>query len=155
MRAANGCHDSCVAAKSTSGANHDIMGVGGQKTPKARSVMEQALHCRCVDKGVFMKNRFQITEYCHHFLEEYISEGDCCIDATAGNGNDTEFLCQRVGKTGKVYAFDIQKEAMEHTRARRIVSLQNSIWARNCLRANCKADADIALTGSGGQTISR
>ncbi len=86
--------------------------------PKARSVMEQALHCRCVDKGVLMKNRFQITEYCHHFLEEYISEGDCCIDATAGNGNDTEFLCQRAGKTGKVYAFDIQKEAIEHTRSR-------------------------------------
>lgn len=40
--------------------------------------------------------------------------------------------------------------SMEHTRARRIVSLQNSIWAWNCLRANCKADADIALTGSGG-----
>lgn len=62
-----------------------------------------------------MNNRFQITEYCHHFLEEYLTEGDHCIDATAGNGNDTEFLCRRVGKTGRVYAFDIQKEAIEHT----------------------------------------
>ena len=48
---------------------------------------------------------FQITEYCHHILEEYIEEGDICIDATAGNGGDTEFLCQKVGETGNVYAF--------------------------------------------------
>lgn len=62
-----------------------------------------------------MDNRFQITEYCHHFLEEYLAEGDICVDATAGNGNDTEFLCRRVGKTGKVYAFDIQEDAIAHT----------------------------------------
>ena len=62
-----------------------------------------------------MDNRFQITEYCHHFLEEYLAEGDICVDATAGNGNDTEFLCRRVGKTGKVYAFDIQDDAIAHT----------------------------------------
>ena len=34
---------------------------------------------------------FQITEYCHHILEEYIEEGDICIDATAGNGGDTGY----------------------------------------------------------------
>lgn len=65
-----------------------------------------------------MRKRFQITEYCHHFLEEFIAEGDICIDATAGNGNDTEFLCRSVGDAGKVYAFDIQKDAIDHTRAR-------------------------------------
>lgn len=65
-----------------------------------------------------MRTRFQITEYCHHFLDEFICEGDTCIDATAGNGNDTEFLCKKVGESGKIYAFDIQKEAIEHTKAR-------------------------------------
>ena len=59
---------------------------------------------------------FQITEYCHHILEEYIEEGDICIDATAGNGGDTEFLCQKVGETGNVYAFDVQEMAIAHTR---------------------------------------
>ena len=54
---------------------------------------------------------FQITEYCHHILEEYIEEGDICIDATAGNGGDTEFLCQKVGETGNVYAFDVQENS--------------------------------------------
>ena len=69
-----------------------------------------------------MRKRFQITEYCHHFLEEFISEGAVCIDATAGNGNDTEFLCKKVGNTGKVYAFDIQEEAIKNTRERLINS---------------------------------
>ena len=65
-----------------------------------------------------MRNKFQITEFCHHFLEEYIGENDVCIDATAGNGNDTEFLCRKVGKNGRVYAFDVQEAAINHTRER-------------------------------------
>ena len=62
------------------------------------------------------RRKYQITEYCHRFLSEYISAGDVCIDATAGNGSDTEFLCRMVGETGKVYAFDIQRQALENTR---------------------------------------
>lgn len=65
-----------------------------------------------------MKNPYQITEFCHHFLKDYIKENDCCVDATAGNGNDTEFLCSMTGNGGKVYAFDIQEEALDHTRQR-------------------------------------
>lgn len=65
-----------------------------------------------------MRKRFQITEYCQHFMKDYIGEGDLCIDATAGNGGDTEFLCKTVGETGRVYAFDIQAAALEHTKER-------------------------------------
>lgn len=64
-----------------------------------------------------MKN-YQITEWCHHFIREHVQEGDCCIDATAGNGNDTQLLCELVGESGKVFAFDIQEAAVEHTRER-------------------------------------
>ncbi len=64
------------------------------------------------------KGNYQITEFCHRFLEDYIEEGSRCIDATCGNGNDTEFLCRRAGPSGKVYAFDIQEEAVERTKAR-------------------------------------
>lgn len=46
---------------------------------------------------------YQITEYCHRMIKEHIKEGDCCVDATAGNGNDTEFLCRLTGADGKVY----------------------------------------------------
>ncbi len=65
-----------------------------------------------------MGKQYQITEFCHHFLKDYIQKNDCCIDATAGNGYDTEFLCRMVGEHGKVYAFDIQEEAVTNTRRR-------------------------------------
>ncbi len=65
-----------------------------------------------------ISKRYQITEYCHQFLKEHIRENDKCIDATAGNGSDTLFLCEQVGPGGKVYAFDIQEQALEHTKER-------------------------------------
>lgn len=61
---------------------------------------------------------YQITEWCHHFIREHVQEGDLCIDATAGNGNDTQVLCELVGNAGKVIAFDIQQEAVNQTRKR-------------------------------------
>ena len=38
----------------------------------------------------------------HKWMQEHIKEGDFCIDATAGRGFDTAFLCQQVGESGKV-----------------------------------------------------
>ena len=43
--------------------------------------------------------------------------GARAIDATMGNGKDTLWLCKQVGETGRVYAFDVQPEAVERTRA--------------------------------------
>lgn len=53
--------------------------------------------------------------FSHHLLEEIIQPGDQVIDATMGNGHDTLFLAKLVGKTGKVYAFDIQQTAIDAT----------------------------------------
>lgn len=52
-----------------------------------------------------------------HFILEHIKEGDTCVDFTMGNGNDTLFLSKTVGAEGRVYAFDIQKEALISTEA--------------------------------------
>ncbi len=54
----------------------------------------------------------------HAFLAGRVRSGDFCIDATAGNGHDTAFLCGLVGPTGRVLAFDIQPQAVENTNAR-------------------------------------
>ncbi|WP_096152882.1 MULTISPECIES: tRNA (mnm(5)s(2)U34)-methyltransferase [Bacillus] len=54
----------------------------------------------------------RVLPYCKKLLQLSLSEGDVAIDATVGNGNDTHFLSQLVGKTGHVYGFDIQKEAI-------------------------------------------
>lgn len=51
-----------------------------------------------------------------HFIKEHLGEGDVAVDFTMGNGNDTLFLSETVGATGKVYAFDIQEEALVSTR---------------------------------------
>jgi len=51
-------------------------------------------------------------------IEEALREGGAAVDATMGNGHDTLWLCQAVGETGHVYAFDVQKEALERTDAR-------------------------------------
>lgn len=62
--------------------------------------------------------KYSINEYVHHFINEHVQSGDLCIDATAGNGNDTLYLCQLVGEAGEVTAFDIQKAAVETVRER-------------------------------------
>ena len=47
-----------------------------------------------------------------------LHSGSRAIDATMGNGGDTLALCELVGETGRVYAFDVQEAAIESTRAR-------------------------------------
>ena len=49
-------------------------------------------------------------------ISESVNEGDICIDATAGRGNDTLLLAQLVGDSGHVTAFDIQQAAVDSTR---------------------------------------
>ncbi len=57
-------------------------------------------------------------EWARALIENSISEGARVIDATMGNGHDTLWLTKLVGDTGMVYAFDVQKEAVENTRKR-------------------------------------
>ena len=52
----------------------------------------------------------------HLFLEERVKPGDRVADATCGNGHDTLFLARLVGPDGKVWAFDLQKQALANTR---------------------------------------
>ena len=60
--------------------------------------------------------KYQITEWCHHFIGGHVLEGDICIDATAGNGHDTLLLAELVGASGSVIAFDIQEQAVQETK---------------------------------------
>lgn len=56
-----------------------------------------------------------VLEITHHFATKAIMPGDTVIDATMGNGHDTLFLSKLVGENGKVYAFDIQEDAVKST----------------------------------------
>lgn len=57
-----------------------------------------------------------ILPYAHRLLQEIIEPGELVIDATCGNGNDTLALSEMTGKDGKVYAFDIQEQAIVQTK---------------------------------------
>lgn len=60
----------------------------------------------------------KMTEYAHDWLARVVQAGDVVIDATCGNGYDALFLAQAVGDEGRVYAFDIQEQALATTEER-------------------------------------
>lgn len=83
-----------------------------------------------MDEYVLRSARFIAMETAARVLRP----GDRAVDATMGNGHDTLMLCGLVGETGKVYAFDVQRQALDNTRAR----LQD---------AGVQARAELFLTG--------
>ncbi len=62
-------------------------------------------------------NSFSALDIINRVIDEAVHEGDLCIDATAGRGFDTLHLCQLVGDSGHVTAFDIQQAAIDSTQA--------------------------------------
>ncbi|MFW5971901.1 MAG: class I SAM-dependent methyltransferase [Bacillota bacterium] len=75
-----------------------------------------------------MVDFWQGVEFSHMLLKEYIIKGDTVVDATAGNGHDTVYLANLVGREGKVWSFDIQKAAIYNTRKKLMErSLENRV----------------------------
>lgn len=66
-------------------------------------------------KGIIMRKTFNALDISRKVIASRIHEGDICIDATAGRGNDTAYLCGLAGESGKIIAFDIQQEAIDST----------------------------------------
>lgn len=61
---------------------------------------------------------FQLLDIAKSFLEQAnICKNGVLADFTMGNGHDTLYLCSLVPE-GKVYAFDIQPDAIKNTRTR-------------------------------------
>ena len=66
-----------------------------------------------------MANDFRSARFwAQEMIENAMFDGARAIDATMGNGHDTQWLCELAGEGGHVYAFDIQPEAVERTRER-------------------------------------
>ena len=49
------------------------------------------------------------------FILKHLRPGGTAADYTMGNGHDTLFLSRAAGCAGKVYAFDVQFQALENT----------------------------------------
>ena len=58
---------------------------------------------------------FNALDYSHELLQKALKPGDRALDATAGNGHDTAFLAELVGKKGQVISLDIQNKAIQNT----------------------------------------
>lgn len=56
--------------------------------------------------------------FSHYLLQQKIQPGNAVIDATIGNGHDTLFLAQLIGKKGHLIGCDIQQAAVDATRNR-------------------------------------
>lgn len=54
----------------------------------------------------------------HLLLKEALKNAKIIVDATAGNGNDTLFIAQNATDEAKIFAFDIQEEALESAKAK-------------------------------------
>lgn len=66
-----------------------------------------------------MANDFRSARFwAKEMIEAAMFDGARAIDATMGNGHDTQWLCELAGENGHVYAFDVQPEAVERTRER-------------------------------------
>ncbi|WP_342510455.1 class I SAM-dependent methyltransferase [Sporosarcina sp. FSL K6-1522] len=60
----------------------------------------------------------RVLPFAKYLLGETVVTGETVVDATAGNGNDTQFLAEQVGENGHVFAFDIQQAALDSTAER-------------------------------------
>lgn len=58
----------------------------------------------------------RLTAEAANWLQEALFEGAFTVDATVGNGFDSLFLAHRVGRTGTVLGFDVQKRALGDAR---------------------------------------
>lgn len=62
-----------------------------------------------------MEKQLSALDISKSIISKIVKEGDLCIDATAGRGYDTVFLCGLVGESGRVLSFDIQQSALDST----------------------------------------
>lgn len=87
-----------------------------------------------------IKNIFNnVIEISKRICKLKLQNGDIAVDCTMGNGNDTAFLCQLVGDKGKVYAFDIQEQALAST-SKKLVALNYLDRARLILDGHQNID---------------
>ncbi|AUS70647.1 tRNA (mnm(5)s(2)U34)-methyltransferase [Lactococcus lactis] len=89
-------------------------------------------------------------EMAHWMLKDIIYTNDVVVDATMGNGYDTQFLAE-LG--ANVYAFDVQEEALNATEKRLDdAGIKNQIFEKNL--SNLLTEPSVNLVLSGHETLS-
>lgn len=84
-------------------------------------------------------------EMAHWMLKDIIKTNDVVVDATMGNGYDTQFLAE-LG--ANVYAFDVQEEALNATEKRLDdAGIKNQIFEKNLSNLLTEPSVNLILSG--------
>lgn len=84
-------------------------------------------------------------EMAHWMLKDIIKTNDVVVDATMGNGYDTQFLAE-LG--ANVYAFDVQEEALNATEKRLDdAGIKNQIFKKNLSNLLTEPSVNLVLSG--------
>lgn len=84
-------------------------------------------------------------EMAHWMLKDIIKTNDVVVDATMGNGYDTQFLAE-LG--ANVYAFDVQEEALNATEKRLDdAGIKNQIFEKNLSNLLTEPSVNLVLSG--------
>ena len=84
-------------------------------------------------------------EMAHWMLKDIIKTNDVVVDATMGNGYDTQFLAE-LG--ANVYAFDVQEEALNATEKRLDdAGIKNQIFEKNLTNLLTEPLVNLVLSG--------
>ena len=67
-------------------------------------------------KIIVATTKQRLTAEAASWLDLALFDGALAVDATVGNGYDTQFLAHKVGSKGKVLGFDVQKAALAGAR---------------------------------------
>jgi predicted methyltransferase len=89
-------------------------------------------------------SQVRLTKIAATWVTATLPEGGFAVDATVGNGYDTLFLADRVGKSGRVLGFDVQKMALNN--ASELIRFAGTL-ERVRLVLGCHSGLGRALTG--------
>lgn len=109
-------------------------GLGSKGTLKSPKLADDLVKAMTGDKEISKDQSYRrflpagstthmpLTKLAQEKISEVIVAGDIAVDATVGRGLDTTYLSRKVGPTGRVVGFDVQREALETT-ARRLAAI--------------------------------
>jgi len=83
-----------------------------------------------------MRKVLPVIQFSHMLVAAKLEAGGNAIDATAGNGNDTLFLINHIGKNSKLFVFDIQEDAIQQTKNKLSESLSQADYNKLNQRLN-------------------
>lgn len=87
-------------------------------------------------------NIFNIVDYYHLIIKDVLNENSVVVDCTCGNGNDTLFASNLMMGKGYIYAFDIQKIAVENTIK---LLIEKSIYSNHSVINDSNTNLDIYI----------